>query len=498
MHFGATERYRGQPVHDGMFLTPEIFNVVAFEAREYDYDFYVAHAFEAYKTLVPEDLIEHIEKMNLHHGFSHIRRVMNHLRQSMLDPELFHNKTTRANFSEFVPAATLAARMHDTIQQYMDSQPEYEARSKFLHDKIGALYFMLFAPELKKTFGYSLKDIYFTASMVYHHSEPEDIAHGKGLPSFAELRNDLKAEIAKDTKGGIPKNLLDFIPLSQQLGIDHEELERRLNDDNHFVAPELVQEERDGLDYYSLRLSMADKFDSLFPSSLANRRTLDTSWAKNRRLYVDFDQEVALSVLDERMKQIQKSNMKEQKKSYELGRLDSLKEEVAKYEGQDLPVSLEFQIRLIAGNSVDKDDVSRVVYEMMRDYNALGLTDYETAKVAQDFENRGNDLIHIGQHMSGEIDDADLEAFVQSHQNPDLKRITAVQQQRLQLIAQEAIKRIKVIYKDTSGMPKIDPLAGKSYEVGSTTRDQAGVIYTTKKYEAMAMLHSPDLTRIAQ
>ncbi len=357
-------------------------------------------AFAAYEHLIPDAMQDAIEK-NIHHGWSHIRRVQKHSEDNAIHSiEVVHNPQ---EFAVFANAIALAERFHDIIQQHLNFLG-FSKDSKTFHAEFAALYIQLLSPQLRQL-GYSDSDIHTAAFFAYYHSEPERITEDAELPAITTLSEWLRTQIEQKRAEGknIPADLLEYFPGDEAL---HSQFEAQLRtgvDSFNLLQDETFQRMKSSRSFYARRFAIADKMDALLPPELANIRTVETK--EKRPLYVRIDRAVAQKIFQENIGYLQKKIAKAKGQERELleqqlQEFQMLETEVtlAFQSQEELPVAVELKLRLLSGEIMAEDDLSRILYESLRNYDSLQPTSFERTKIAHSLQRR---LHHLKDLVKG-------------------------------------------------------------------------------------------------
>lgn len=448
-------------------------------------------AFFAYKYLVPPDLIAENEK-NAHHGIKHLVRVMIHAQQSRVRSAEFSQVQESQDDQTllFAKATELTIRFHDLIQQYL-GRLGFGEEAKTLHSEMGALYLMLFSPELQQM-GYSTQDIYFAAVMTYYHSEPEKkvwILGSKAL-SFSKLKTWLTDQLEKKLEAGHLnkklgrnelKSILDFIPVPDNPNITRDVLQERLDNDQFFIAPDIEEKLQKQLQFFSDRVAIADKMDSSIPADKANWRMEETF--SNRPLFVQMDEKTSKSIFTRVLDNLdQKLNLNpgDQELIAQRTQLLALQQEVnsAFQSSLQLPVELDYRLRLLAGTGVAEDGLTRVLYEVTRG-SKLNMTQFERMKMAQGLKERLTHYLKILKHCAGVYYDQEIQQVLTEkriHKQVGQTNLDCIQQ--LMSLAQAQVSQE---YKDIDGSANILPLGGKPYNPEQPSIQAAEIMYRTRR-----------------
>lgn len=338
------------------------------EARRFFQDQLLLEANEKVRRLYEQMLSlqarAQIER-NSDHGWAHIRRVIFHLSTSMnWSAEARNRKGAEKHLNSplMYDALALAARFHDVAEQL------YHIKSK--HAQLGALVvlydifnqYLLQLPD-KSGSWLDLPRILFAVIMIYFHSSSklitseeininEESLH-KECECFLEdahRKGSISAEDYELLKSRFVSGHRQFheAGLSQQRFLSI--INNSLSSDDRFEMTELL--------FLARRLFAADKLDSTIPGEMANLRTIISSQAlKLNRPFVSSHA----------------------------------------FNNGDDPEALDAEIdsRVREAAIIAPDDFSRIVYEILAEYDELQLTAFEKRRLLIHQKKRAENLISL-------------------------------------------------------------------------------------------------------
>lgn len=431
--------------------------------------------FHVYNDLIPDDIEESIEKNN-HHGWSHLYRVFRHsLENATQSVEVVQLPDLLAKFA---PAIALAERFHDIIQQHLNHLG-FEKDSKTFHAELGALYIQLISPILKER-GFSDLEIHFASVFTYFHSEPERITDTPTIPDTDSLVAWLQKELEVKRQAGkkLPGSLEDFFPAEPEFQtIIKSQLEKL-----EYKSPVLSADESKNVAFFARRFAIADKLDALDPADYSNLRTSETK--ADRSFYKKINSEVAEKIFSENIgylrKKIEKATSTEKVGlEKQLAEFLEIQQNVHLVfaAGVELPIELEVQLRLMSGEIMAEDDLSRIMYEACRNYDDLKPTSFERKKIARLLQSR---LDHVRDEIVPQLSQ-DKSLFVDK-----------LFEKRLESLAQAGLENSPVylaVMKEHSHF-KEHVLPNKEINAGDVARINALILEASKR---ITMLAAPEV-----
>lgn len=331
-------------------------------------------AFDAYVGLVSPELIDKNE-VNRDHGWAHIRRVRKYSRDSFVNSvEIVERPELVAKYAR---SYGLAERFHDIYQQLTGA--------KKLHSEYAA-YFLLLNSDKLGNEGYSDEEIFQAAVMIYYHDKIENLVEiPQPLDFIKMLDSSMTFDSSNEDQLSLYMNSMGVIS-KESWSVDATRFDFNIS-----------EEDRREIAFFCRRLVVADNLDAIFPPEESIIRTSETF--AERKFFVQLEHEDIQKIIDSKISQL--STYAEHDPRLAQGVINIINElerlrvkATNELNSGSLSQEAELQIRQVSGSMEAVDDLSRILYELTRDYTLLEPTSYEKNLLLKGLQNRVKAIPH--------------------------------------------------------------------------------------------------------